>query len=147
MTKDIILTISGLHAVDGESDEPVEILTPGQYYLKNGKHYILFDEVMEGMNGVIKSRLKISEKDKQVELLRNGGATARMVFGEEQEHSTIYNTPVGQLQISIYTEKVGVKVSEDKIDVSICYSVMTGGQVVTESEVNLNVCPKELKKF
>ena len=35
MTKDIILTISGLHATDGDADEPVEIISPGQYYFKN----------------------------------------------------------------------------------------------------------------
>ena len=41
MTKDIILTISGLHATDGEMDDPVEVLSPGQYYFKNGKHYVV----------------------------------------------------------------------------------------------------------
>ena len=51
MTKDIILTISGLHATDGETDDPVEIITPGQYFLKNGKHFVVYDEVMEGIEG------------------------------------------------------------------------------------------------
>ena len=37
MTKDIILTISGLHETDGETDAPVEIMTPGQYFLKKAE--------------------------------------------------------------------------------------------------------------
>lgn len=50
MTKDVLISISGLH-FDMEGDngngEPVEIITPASYYLKNGKHYVLYDEVVE----------------------------------------------------------------------------------------------------
>ena len=48
MTKDVILTISGLHDTDGESDAPIETMTPAQYYMKNGKHYIVYDEEYPG---------------------------------------------------------------------------------------------------
>ena len=41
MTKDIILTISGLHDTDGDGDGPIETMCPAQYYMKNGKHYII----------------------------------------------------------------------------------------------------------
>ena len=40
MTKDVLIKISGLQAMDGESDD-VEIITAGDYFQKNGKHYIL----------------------------------------------------------------------------------------------------------
>ena len=33
MTKDIILTISGLHDNEGEIDAPIETMTPGQYFM------------------------------------------------------------------------------------------------------------------
>ena len=43
MTKDVLLSISGLQfaAQDEEDVEPVEVITAGDYYKKNGKHYIL----------------------------------------------------------------------------------------------------------
>lgn len=145
MTKEIILTISGLHETDGESDAPVEIITPGQYYLKNGKHYILFDEVMEGLEGTIKSTLKISEK--QVELLRNGAATTRMVFEKDVEHNMIYQTPMGPLAISVYTEDIISEIKEDEMNLGISYSLKADEQVITESHVRINVCSKELKKL
>lgn len=145
MTKDIILTISGLHETDGESDAPVEIITPGQYYLKNGKHYILFDEVLEGLEGTIKSTLKISEK--QVELLRSGAASTRMVFEKDQEHNMIYQTPMGPLAISVYTENIISDIKEDEMNLGITYSLKAEGQVLTESHVRMNVCSREFKKF
>ena len=145
MTKDIILTISGLHETDGESDAPVEVITPGQYYLKNGKHYIIFDEVMEGLEGTMKSTLKISEN--QVELLRSGAASARMVFEKDREHNMIYQTPMGPLAISIYTEDIISEFKEDEMNLGIIYSLKAEEQVLTESHVRINVCSKELKKF
>lgn len=145
MTKDIILTISGMHETDGESDAPVEIITPGQYYLKNGKHYILFDEVMEGLEGTIKSTIKISEK--QVELLRSGVASTRMVFEKDQEHNMLYHTPMGPLAISVYTENIISEFKEDEMNLGISYSLKADEQVITESHIKINVCSKEQKKF
>lgn len=44
---------------DNGNGEPVEIITPASYYLKNGKHYVLYDEVVEGVPGKIKIQLKL----------------------------------------------------------------------------------------
>lgn len=145
MTKDIILTISGLHATDGEMDEPVEIMSPGQYYYKNGKHYVVYDEVMDGIDGVVKSTLKFTED--QVELFRNGAASTRMVFQKQQEHMALYQTPMGPLSISLYTEDIISEIEEERMNLEIIYSLKTDGIILTESTVRLNICPKELKTF
>ena len=78
MTKEIILKISGLHETDGDQDAPIETMTPAQYYFKNGKHYVVFEEILEGLEGEIKSTIKFTED--QVELLRNCATSTRMVF-------------------------------------------------------------------
>ena len=52
MTKDVLITISGIQTIDGEVNDPIETVTPGEYYFRNGKHYILYDEVQEGVPGV-----------------------------------------------------------------------------------------------
>ena len=46
MTKDVLLSISGLHydvtgMVQEEENEPIEVITPAAYYYKNGKHYVI----------------------------------------------------------------------------------------------------------
>ena len=62
MTKNVLVTISGLHYDDSvmmvqeeNSNEAnsIEVTTPATYYLKNGKHYIVYDEVVEGIPGTI----------------------------------------------------------------------------------------------
>ena len=145
MTKDVILTISGLHDTDGDGDAPIETMTPAQYYMKNGKHYVVYDEVLEGLEGTLKSTIKFTEK--QVELIRNGAATARMVFQPGQEHMVIYQTPMGPLSISVYTDDMEIVIEEEKIALRIDYSLKTEDVVVSESTVNISLCPKELARF
>ena len=145
MTKDIILTISGLHDTDGETDAPIETMTPGQYFLKNGKHYVVYDEILEGLEGTVKSTIKFT--DRQVELIRNGAASTRMVFEPGQEHMVIYQTAMGPLSISLYTEDIQMQMEEDRMEIHIDYSLKTEGIVVSESSVHIEVCPKELKQF
>lgn len=145
MTKDIILTISGLHATDGDSDAPIETMTPAQYYMKNGKHYVVYDEILDGLEGTLKSTIKFTEN--QVELIRNGAASARMIFQPGQEHMVIYQTPMGPLSISLYTEDMEVVMEENYMSLRIDYSLKTEDVIVSESTVNISLCPKELARF
>ena len=137
MTKDVILTISGLHDTDGESDAPIETMTPAQYYMKNGKHYIVYDEILDGLEGSLKSTIKFTEK--QVELIRNGAASARMLFQPGQEHMVIYQTPMGPLSISLYTEDMEISVEEEKISLRIDYSLKTEDVVVSDKKNAIGV--------
>ena len=50
MTKDVLITISGMQMIDGDNSD-IEMITTGAYYMKNGKHYITYDEVLEGYEG------------------------------------------------------------------------------------------------
>ena len=52
MTKDVLVSISGLHMdmdaqIPGpDEDDVIEVETPATYYSKNGKHYIIYDEIV-----------------------------------------------------------------------------------------------------
>ena len=81
MTKDVLVSISGMHMgivspQPDEEDEPIEVVTPASYYCRNGKHYIIYDEVMEGMAGTVKNKIKITGDD-SMEIMRSGGFQIR----------------------------------------------------------------------
>ena len=62
MTKDVLINISGLQVDVNEmenNDEPIETISTGNYFFKNGKHYLLFEEVSEGVPGVTNTQIKI----------------------------------------------------------------------------------------
>ena len=119
MTKDVLISISGLQmdVLEEEKEyEPIEVVAPANYFLKNGKHYILFDEVTEGIPGITKNRIKITGED-ALEVMKSGVSNVHMVFEKNKKNLTYYQTPYGQLLIGIHTKEMEVEVSEDNINV------------------------------
>ena len=51
MTKDVLVTVKGLQSIDAGEPEEAELVSKGDYYYKNGHHYIFFDEAVEGFTG------------------------------------------------------------------------------------------------
>ena len=78
MTKDVLVKISGLQFAEDQDNGPVEIITTGNYYKKNGKHYILYDEVQEGFDGVTKSVIKVN--DDFLDVTKKGVTNVHMMF-------------------------------------------------------------------
>ena len=145
MTKDVLLTISGLHydEFSGREDdnEPIEVIPPAAYYLKNNKHYIIYEEVVEGMPGSIKNKIRISGED-QLEILKSGLSGTHMVFEKDKIHMTPYETPYGELLLGIYTKDLKVEESDDRINIRINYELDINGDKVADSEIKMCVKAK-----
>ena len=77
MTREILLQITGIHAESLENGskekdaESVEFVVPADYFFKNGKHYFVYDEASRGGKKIVKSKIKINEKEKTVEIMKN----------------------------------------------------------------------------
>ena len=78
MTKDVFVSISGMHeeiaetpAVERDEAEAIEVVTPGSYYFRNEKHYIVYDEAVEGSSEMIRNRIKITGTG-CVEIVKSG---------------------------------------------------------------------------
>ena len=136
MTQDVLLTISGLHDMafadpeENEENEPIEVITPASYYWKNGKHYILYDEVMEGIPGVVKNKMK------------SGITNAHMVFEKNQMNVTYYDTPYGQLHVGIHTRKLDVNVDDERIDIAVEYGLDVNHEATADCRIAMSIRPK-----
>ena len=90
MTKDVLLKISGMQFTADNDDltepEPVEIIAPGEYYFKNGKHYIIYDEFMEGFDSVTKNVLKL--QGDLLEVTKRGTSNVHMIFEKDKKNLT-----------------------------------------------------------
>lgn len=139
MTKDVLISISGLHydALDGEG-QPVEVITPATYYLKNGKHYVVYDEMVEGMPGTIKNTIKITG-DYMFEIRKSGIADTHMVFEKDRINMTNYATPYGDMMVGIHTKDMKVNVEEENIDVSISYALDVNNEPLSDCEIKVNI--------
>ena len=147
MKKEVLISISGLHfeMLDEHTDDNnqvLEVITLGDYYLKNGKHYILYDEIVEGMEGTIKNKIKISG-DNSLEILKTGLSNAHMVFEKDRKNLNYYETPFGQMLVSVNTKKMDISVTDEKIDVLVDYELDVNHAPLADCQIRLNIIPKE----
>ncbi len=144
MTNQVLLTIGGLQFMDGE-ESPVEIVTTGDYYYRNGKHYILYDEPVEGYSGHIHNTIKIGPN--KLEVLKKGLSRVHMVFEKDKKNLSSYTTLFGDLTVGILTHQIRIEESETDIDVKISYSLDINEKYLAACSLRLNVKSKDAKDF
>ena len=140
MTKDVLISISGLQ-LEAQDDEPIEVVTSGNYYYKNNKHYILYDEYIDDSEmDVTKNKMIIS--DDKISLTKSGPASVNMLFEPGKDTVTYYNTPFGSLVIGLSNSKIDAKHEEDLIDINIQYDLSINYSHVSNCNISLKVTPK-----
>ncbi len=145
MTKDVIVTIRGLQNGPETDGEPIEMIVAGEYFYKNNKHYILYDEVMEGESQITKNRIKVS--DGQMELFKSGAVNVHMAFEKDVKHVSNYNTPYGTLAMGIDTKKVEIKETEHEMDIFAEYAMEMNYEFVADCNISINVKSKGITPF
>lgn len=145
MTKEVLVGISGLQVElteEVQDNEPLEVVAPGNYFLKNGKHYILYDEVIEGIPGEIKNKIKIHE-DNRLEIIKSGITNAHMVFEEGKKNISYYQTPYGQMLIAVTARSVDVNITESRINVQVDYKLDVNEEPFANCTIGMRIVPKE----
>ena len=136
MTKDIRVSVLGIQ-FDIDPDEPVELITFGDYYHKNGKHYILYDEIdiEEGEN--VKNRIKIG--DGIIEVTKTGTTNGQLIFEQGKNHMTYYDTAMGSLVMGVNTDSICMVEEEDHIQARVRYSLEMNYNHISQCEITIDV--------
>ena len=145
MTKEVLVKISGLQFAGEEDSDAVEIITSGNYYKKNGKHYIIYDEVSEGSEEVTKNVIKIW--DSAMEVTRKGPASVHMMFEMDKKNVSYYYTPFGSLLVGIDAKNVSVKETEQEIAAQVKYGLEVNYEYVADCNIAVSVTSKEVRDF
>lgn len=140
MTKDVLISISG-HQFEIDENEPIEVVTPGSYYYKNNKHYIIYDEYIDDSElEVTKNKLIISED--MISLSKSGPSSVNMLFDPGKDTVTCYNTPFGSLMIGLSNSQIETTHSDDLIDINIKYDLSINYSHVSNCSICMKVKPK-----
>ena len=134
MTKDVLVRVKGTQYMDGDSDT-IEVITNGSCYVKNGKWYVLYEEIMEELNAVTKNTVKISPD--KVEITKKGLIQAQMVYEIGKMNVCNYTTPMGLILLGITTKEIQFRLEEDKLYLDIQYALEMNGQHVSSSRLEL----------
>lgn len=144
MTKDVLVSISGAHVVDGDNNS-VEMITAGSYYFKNGRHYVLYDEMIDGIEGPVRNTIKIGNE--AVDVIKSGSTRSHMVFEKQKMNVSCYATPYGQMMVGVNTNSIEVEEAEDKLLVRVDYTLDVNYEPMSQCRLVMDIRSKATADF
>ena len=144
MTKEVMISIRGIQFENGQDGEKIESIQMGEYYNKNNTHYILFDEIIEGMEAV-KSMIKF--KKGEMHLNKKGPINVTMDFLENKKTLTDYRTPFGSIVIGLEATNVNFEEEEKRIVVNVDYAMDVNYEHLADCKIKIDIRSKDGEAF
>ena len=149
MTEDILISVRGLHTLDIEQEEEetdeLEMTMSGNYYFRNGKHYVLFEETDEESQSVVKNRFKLAPD--RLEISKKGATNTTMTFQRGEKSSSWYGTPVGDVQLGIEVTEMELTEGEDEIEMNVAYALEMNSEHVSDARIRLRIIERNKGLF
>lgn len=137
MTKDVLIAIKGMQFEGATDPEEIEVIQRGQYYERNGAHYLLYDEPVEGTSDIIKNRIKF--KENEVQVAKKGAVNTTLTFTRNEKNMTNYATPFGNLVVGIDTQRIALDMSELKMDIKVDYALDINYEFLADCKISIEV--------
>ena len=146
MNKDVLIHVRGLQMMEtDDAQEPIEIVVPGQYYFRNGSHYLRYEEMLDDTAETTVNYIKMSPNG--VEVRKQGQVNVHLVFEEGKKNKTFYNTPYGTLQMGISATGLELKESEDGIQMKVDYALDMNEEHVADCYLTVQAQSKDSADF
>jgi len=121
MRKEVMICMSGVMA--SNSEDAVDIICPGEYYFRNGKHFIRYEEKI-AEDSLKTDTVCMFKFDKgSAELTKKGIVSSKLFYEPGQTHMINYSTEYGDFLIGIRTDALRLTESEHELILEIDYVV------------------------
>ena len=140
MEKDVMIHIRGVQYTGGEEPEPVEVITPGQYFFRNGNHYLMFEDITDNPNERTSSIMKF--RPAYLEVKKKGFVDTRMVFEENKKTLSLYETPFGVVNVSVSATSIRLKEEKESIELIADYALDINNSYMADCTIMLTATPK-----
>ena len=117
----VMMTIRGEQYFEGMDPDGTELMTEGTMELTEDGMILSYEETeLTGMAGTT-TTFEVHEK--KVVLTRSGKVNSQMIFEEGRQHTSLYETPFGELPVDIQTSKLLHNLTERGGLMEIKYSI------------------------
>lgn len=140
MTGKVVLTITGLQ-FDGTDNTEYTSSFTADYYERNGKRYVVYEETCEGFRQSTKNIIKFSEK--KVEVSKKGIVNVVMMFEENKRNLTNYRTPYGDIIMGIETSVIRFIDTNEHIRVDAEYDLELNHEHQADCKISIDIRPLE----
>lgn len=146
MDKNVLIHVRGLQLMDPESgEEPLEIVVPGEYYFRNGSHYLRYEEIMEDFPEPTINYIKMAPEG--MEVRKKGLVNVHMVFEQGKKNMTYYSTPFGTIQMGIAATNLALDETKDSLDMKVDYALDMNEEHIADCRLMVRVQPKDCENF
>ncbi len=145
MTKEVIVAVKGLQFMEEQDNTPVEVITRGEYYYKNGKHYVIYEELMEGTESPTKNVLKFY--DDTLEITKKGAVNVHMMFEVGEKNVTYYYTPYGSILIGVEGKRIALSETDERIEIQADYGMEVNYEYLADCSITVCVTAPGAQDF
>lgn len=136
MKKEVIISVIGSR----EGEAPSVVTSRGDYFIKDGMHYLFFEEQDEESRSIIKNRIRMNEC--QVEIKKSGAVASHMIFQIGNRHAFMYQTPYGDIRMVIDTKMIKLRETEKEIEMQLSYHIFSEEEMVSDNKVQIKIIEK-----
>ena len=133
----VMLSIRGEQAYEGTDPDAMELMTEGTLELTEAGLRLHYQETeLTGLEG---TSTTFEVRGPQVILTRSGKVNSQMVFEEGRQHTSLYETPYGELAVDIQTGRLRHNLSERGGILEIRYSIAVEHTVAGKNRFKIRV--------
>lgn len=140
-TLPVMLSIRGEQYFDDVDPDGTELMTAGTMRLE-GDGSILLEYKETALTGMEGTTTSFEIRGPRVTLTRRGTVNSQMVFEEGRQHTSLYETPFGELTVDIQTSRLRHNLSERGGVMDIRYSIAVEHTVTGRNCFKIRVKPK-----
>lgn len=130
-----IVTVSA--PVDGSEGDKFELSTPGKFYIRDGKFYIMYKE--SEITGFKNTSTTVKIAPDMALLTRHGDFSSRMEFCLMKKRLCRYQTPYGVIPVAVELTDFENNLSERGGDVSLTYNLDFNNEPFAKNSLKLTV--------
>ena len=138
MENNVIISIQGKQSFEAQDDDTIELVTEGCLEPDGDDGYTLSYQESE-LTGMEGTTTTFEVSGPQVILRRVGSVNSQMVFEEGRQHTSLYETPYGELSVDIQTSALRHNLSERGGLLEIKYSIAVEHTVTGRNSFKIRV--------
>ena len=136
----VVITVRGEQRFDGVEPDATELMTEGTMaLLPDGLRLTYQETELTGMEGTTTA---FELRGERMVLSRTGKVNSRMIFEEGRSHTSLYETPFGDLTVDVQTSYLRHNLSERGGLLELRYSVAVEQTVTGNNRVSIRVRKK-----
>lgn len=133
----VIVKVTGEQKDAAGDVSRIEMTAMGEYYFRNGKHYIIYEDTSLAEGAPASTMLKVAADS--LTLTRRGAVEQKQRFSPQRESRSRYRTPFGDLDLCVATQRLDIAYGSVSGRIDVSYDMHINGEWQSANELHIEV--------